>query len=222
MEPRYQSLVVALVPQPRQIPPPAFDTDDLQRIFSEVIRSYPYQSFEFMYGARGAQFNNGPEDSVEIRPALFQVQAKMDGPDLLTAPMAESKAVRILKVASERLKVETFLQCAIQVVASVDAPGEDAKAFVAERLMHDGDQANELGPDYFGAGVRFRSIMADGTGENSLSIEPFLQDNTLVYLDHQIAHVAAKQPLAGLDQVSTWIGDAFEFLAGPTMRLLTR
>lgn len=222
MEPRYKSLVVALVPQPRQIPPPPFDTDDLQRIFSEVIRAHPYQAFEFMFGGRGAQFNNGPDDSVEIRPALFQVQAKMDGPDLLTAPMAEAKAIRILKIASERLKVETFLQCAIQVVASVDAPGEDAKAFVAERLMHDGDQANELGPDYFGAGVRFRSPMADGTGEDSLSVEPFLQDNTLVFLDHQVARVAATQPLAGLDQVSTWISDAFEFLAGPTMRLLTR
>jgi hypothetical protein len=44
-----------------------------------------------MFAGRGAQFSNAADDVVEIRPALFQVQAKMDGVDLLTGPMASGQ-----------------------------------------------------------------------------------------------------------------------------------
>ena len=221
MEPRYKSLTVAVVPQPREIPPPPFATEDLQRIFSETIRFYPYQSFEFVFNNRGAQFTNGPEDAVEIRPALFQVQAKMDGPDVLTTDAANDKVHKILKIASERLKIDTFFQCVIQVVAFVSAPGDDSKVFVAERLMHDPEQAQaaELGPDYFGGGVRFRRLRSDGTGEDALSIEPFVGDFSQVWLDHQITRGGQ---LIKLDQVHSWVGDAFDFVAGPVMQLLSR
>jgi hypothetical protein len=223
VEPHHKSLTVALVPQPRQLPPPAFDKDDLQRVFAEIIRSNPYRSFEFIYEDRGIQLNNGPEDTVEIRPALFQVQAKMDGPDVLTADAAESKVTRILKVAGAQLKVDAFIQCAIQIHASVDAPKDDARTFVAETLLHDTEQAlaRELGPGYFAGGVRFRRPKEDGTGEDSLSIEPFVQPPMVVLLTHQIARIAAGGPIE-FDQASSWIGEGFDFLAGPTMRLLSK
>lgn len=221
MEPRYKTLTVSLVPQPREIPPPPFATEDLQRIFSEVIRSYTYQSFEFVFNNRGAQFSNGPEDVVEIRPALFQVQAKMDGLDVLTASTANTKARKILKIASERLKVETFIQCSLRVVALVGVPSEDSKVFLAEHLMNDPEQAlaAELGADYFGGGVRFRRLIPDGSGEDAVSIEPFVGDFSQVWLDHQL--VRGGSPLQ-LDQVSSLISDAFDFVAGPTMQLLSR
>jgi hypothetical protein len=215
--------VVAVQPQPRQMPLPPFDKGDLQRIFADVGLKYPYEMFGYIFEGRGAQFNNGPEDVVELRPALLRVQAKMDGSDLLTASMAEDKAMWILKTATERLKVPAFIQCAIQILASVSAPNDDAKHFVAERLMHDTEQAAELGPDYFGGGVRFRRIRQDTPGEDNLTVEPDLNDNSLVYLDHQRARLAMgpAEPF-DLSQVSTWVNEAFEFLAGPTMQLLSR
>ncbi len=222
MEPRYRTLMVALVPQPRQMPPPAFDKDELQRIFADVIRHYPYQAFGFTApNQRGAQFNNGPNDLVELRPAAFQIQAKMDGPDLLTGPMASDKVVKIFKIAAERLKVEAFLQCALQIIASVDAPDKDAKKFIAERLLHDTEQAAELGPDYFAGGVRFRRLVPPLPGEDNLSVEPDVNDNSLIYVDFQMARMAATGPIT-LDQMSAWIGEAFDFFSGPTIRLLSR
>jgi hypothetical protein len=212
--------MVALVPQPRQMPPPPFDRDELQRIFADVIRHHPYQSFEFIFDGRGAQFSNGEDDLVELRPALLRVQAKMDGPDLLPAPSAAEKSDRILKIATERLQLGSFLQCAIQIIASVDAPNEDARTFVAEHLLRDANQAAELGPEYFGGGVRFRRLRPEEGGEDSLSVEPNIHDNALVYLDHQVARVAVTGPLT-LEQAATWTNDAFEFLAGRTMRLLS-
>lgn len=224
MEPRYRSLLVSLVPLSREMPPAPFDPEDLQRIFADVIRTYPYQTFEFLFGQRGALFSSGQEDSVEIRPALLQIQTPMDAMDVLTAPMAEEKATRIFKTACDRLKIEGFLQCEIAIVALVPAPGDEPNAceFVAEKMMHDGGLASELGPDYLGAGVLFKSAPGEGTGEDQLSVEPYFQDNDLVFLNHRVVRVPGHRPPFDLDQISTLISEAFDFLAGPTMRLLNR
>jgi hypothetical protein len=223
MEPLHKSLIIQLAPQPRQMPPAPLAQSDLQFIFSEIIRTYPYQGFSFTSDNRGAVFQNGDEDSVELRPAQLQIVAKLDGPEPLGADSAERKVMTILKAASNRLQMEIFLQCAIQIVALAAVPGEnpDAKGFVSTRLMKDVEQASILGPGYFGGGIRFRSLKEDETGEDSINIEPYLQDNSFVYLDHQKARVALQEPIR-LDQVSGWISDAFALLAGPTMNLLSQ
>jgi len=219
-EPRYKSLVVALAPQPRQMPPPPFDQGALHAAYQEVIADYRYQSFEFIFDGRGALFHNGEEDTVELRPALLRIQAKMDGPDLLTGPMAAEKASRIMEIASERLGPDAFVQCGIQIIGAVDAPEGDARKFVGEKLLRDPAQATTLGEGYFGGGVRYRAIRPEGGGEDSLSIEPFIHDNSLVHLDHQVARTAISRPFT-LEQVSEWTDDAFAFLAGPTVELLS-
>lgn len=222
MEPLFKALVVALVPQPRQIPPAPFGSEDLQRVFMDVTRDHPYQSFGYLPGGMGAQLTNGPEDSVMLQPGLFQVQAQMDGAIALTTEAATDKAMSILRTASARLKVEAFLQCAIKVVALVSAPGPspDAKAFVSERLMRGNEQAEIMASGYFGGGVRFRRVDPSGTGEDSLGIEPFIQDNTFLFVTHDVAKIGAPHPIDDLDHVSSMIEDAFKFIAGPTMSLL--
>jgi hypothetical protein len=217
---RYKSLMVAVVPQPRQMPPPPFDKGALQGIFATVTESYSYQGFGFTPNGRGAQFGNGPDDFVELRPALLRIETKMDGPELLLADMVQEKALRILSIATDGLKIEGLLQCAIQIVASADVPGGDAKTFVAEKLMHGGQQAAKLGEDYFGAAVRFRDLREDGRpDEDELSIEPDVNNNRLLFLDHKMARFAVTGPI-GLDDVSTWLSEAFSFVDGPTMDLL--
>ncbi len=220
----FKSLIVQLVPQPRQMPLPPFDHDALQGIFSEIIRKYPYQAFAFTPNGRGAVFQNGPEDAVELRPAQLQIQANLDGQEPLVAATAEQKVTTILGVACERLDVNAFLQCGVQIIAKAPVPGEKPKAkdFVADHLMKGGDQTEDiLGSGYFAGGVRFRRLEEDGTGEDSLTIEPYLQDDTLVYLDYQKVRVAVERPIE-LDHLSSWISDGFEFLSGSTMNLLTR
>jgi hypothetical protein len=211
MEPLYKSLMVQLGPQPKQMPPEPLKREDLQSIFSEVIDKYPYQTFGFTPDMRGAIFHNGPEDAVELRPAQFQIQAKLDGQEPLGAETAERKVMRILRIAGTRLEMETFLQAAILIVALAAVPGDDpdAKAFVAEHLMAAGNQPHILGPRYFGGGVKFRSL------------EPYIEDNRYVYIEHQVTRVAVTQAI-GLDNLSSLITEAFEFCAGPTMKLLTQ
>jgi hypothetical protein len=222
MEPLFQTLVVQLAPQPRQMPPAPLDQNDLQQIFAEVRRTYPYQGFAFTPDERGAIFQNGPQDLVELRPAQIQIQARLDGPEPLVAETAERKVMTILKAASTRLEMEIFLQCAIQLVALAALSGDhpDAKAFVSETLMRDIGQETVLGKRFFGGGIRFRSLREDQSGEDSINIEPYIEDNKLIYLDYQSTRVAVSGPLM-LDQVSSLVSDAFQFVSGPTMQLLT-
>jgi hypothetical protein len=223
MEPLYKSLSVQLGPQLKQMPPDPLRRADLQAIFSEVIDKYPYQTFGFTPDDRGAIFHNGPEDAVELRPAQFSIQAKLDGQEPLGGETAERKVMRILKIAGARLEKETFLQAAIQIEALAAVPGDDpdAKAFVAGHLMADGSNPAILGPRYFGGGVKFRNIENDESGEDALTIEPFVRDNRYIYIQHQVMRVAVQQEI-GLDKVSSLIEEAFEFCAGPTMKLLTQ
>jgi hypothetical protein len=224
MEPRFKSLAVSLVPQPRQMPLPPFETDDLQRVFADVSHAYAYQSFEFIFNRRGAKFVNDDDDFVELRPALLGIQARMDGPDLLTAESAQKKVVRVFKTAMDRLGVPGFMQITLQIVAVTEVPGDtpDAKDFVVEKLMGGGDGPKELGTGYFGGGVRFRRLAEDGTGEDALVIEPFLRDNAQLLLSHQVVRAFLEQPLTELDQLGSWVDDGFEFLSNQTMRLLSR
>lgn len=223
MDPRFRALTVALAPQLTQIPPPAFDRDALQVVFAEITREgFPYQQFGFLPSGRGAQFHNGDEDAVELRPALLQIQAKMNGPDLLTAPMATDKVARIFKVAAEHLGVEAFIQSAIQIVASVDAPEGDARSFAEAHLLHDAEQSKALGEGYFGGGVRFRRLFGPPPqGEDNLSIEPDVNDNTLLFVDFQSTRIATRE-IISLEQMSNRVSAAFEFVSEPTMRLLER
>lgn len=224
MQPHFKTLAVAVVPQPREMPLPPFQTDDLQRVFADVSRTYPYQAFEFIFDRRGAKFSNSEEDFVELRPALLQTVIEMDGQDVLTSDLAQTKAAKILRIASERLDIPAFLQFNIQTIALVQSADSDAdaKRFVAERLMAGLKHFDELGHGYFGGSVTFRRIHEDGQGEDSLSIEPFMVDNSRLFLHHQVTRVGQGGPVESLDPIEHWVAESFEFLSGPAMRLLER
>jgi hypothetical protein len=215
MEALFRHLVVGVVPQPRQVPPAPFRNEDLQRVFTEVGRDYPYQQFSFLPGEGGAQLANSPEDVVLIQPGLLQVRTPV-----MTPEQARQKVVTIMEAVAKRLELREFLACGIKVVSHVPAPGgqPDAKAFVTQQLMKPGEQAEDLGPGFFGGGIKYRRFdEAEGLMEEVLLIEPFVGDNAYLFIDYDVQRRA---PFRGLDELSGWIDDAFEFVRGPTMTIL--
>jgi hypothetical protein len=222
VNPRFQTLMLALQPQPQQMPPPPFDKEKLQQVFTDVTRHHSYQSFGFTPDNRGALFANGDDDIVELRPALLRVAAKMDNPDSLTADQAQEKALRIMDLASKRLKIDAYVLCAIQIIAKVDAPDGDAKEFIGKHLLQDHERAKVLGEGFYAGGVRYRDLRPQepGPSEDNLSIEPDVNDNSLVFLDYQQARQAVTGPIT-LDQVKTWLGEAIDFVNVQTMALLS-
>lgn len=205
--------MVGLVPQPRQVPPAPFDKEDLQRVFFDVNRVHSYSQFAFLPGESGAQLTNSLEDRVLVTPGLVQLVL----PVPMTGERARQTAVDVFKAVCERLKLDQFIQAGIKIVAHFSAPGEhpDARAFVSERLMAGSERVAELGPDFFGGGVKYRRIA--GEREDNLLIEPWVADNQFIWVDYDVQRMG---PFAGLDGVSEWIDDAFEFVRGPAKAIL--
>ncbi|MEJ7657502.1 MAG: hypothetical protein WKF33_10785 [Thermoleophilaceae bacterium] len=213
MEALFRQLVVGVVPQ--LVPPAALPRDALQRAFLDIGEEYPYQQFQVLPGDSGAQLSNSPSDLVIMQPGVFQVQTPVE----LTPELARTKAQAILNTVSKRLKVENYLTCGIKVVAHVSAPGPvpDAKAFISGQVMRAGELAHELGPNFYGGGVKYRSFSDDLSLEENLSLEPWIGDNQFIYVDFDVQR---RIPFQGLGDLSAWLDDAFSFVSGPTMRVI--
>lgn len=216
MELLFKHIVVGLVPQPRQIPPSPYPKEDLQRLFVEVSRDYPYQQFTLLPGDSGAQISAGLEDVLVVQPGLLQLRSPVE----LTTETARQKCMTVLRASVARLGFDAFLQCGIKVVAHVALTGANvsAKAFVSERLMRSGDQASDLGPNFFGGGVKYRRI--NENGEETLLVEPFIHDDAYVFIDYDVGRASTQGPMTDVEEIDNWLSDAFSFVGTQTMALL--
>lgn len=212
MEPLFRQVVIGMVPQPRQLPPPPFSPDDLQRAYFDVSKEHPYQQFQFLPGDAGAQFLNSPDDGIVVQPGLIQVRHVVAS----TPEVARERCGAIVRLLAKRLGLSVFLATGIKVVAHVPAL-MPARSFIADRLMQNADHLDELGPDFFAGGVKYRSLASAGQPEETLLIEPFIHDDNFLYVDYDVQR---PQPFELRDQISTWLDEAFGFVRGPAMRLL--
>jgi hypothetical protein len=199
------------------MPPVAFEPDDLQRVYMEVTRDYAYQQFSFLPADGGAQFGNAANDNVIIQPDLIQITTPVD----LSAEQVRDKTVVILKKACERLGIKAFIQCGIQVVAHVPAPGAQpsAKVFVSDRLMSGQERVTELGAGFFGGGVKYRRFDEETFKEENLLVEPFVQDDSFIFVSYDVGR-AAQEGFRDSAEVGTWIDEAFSFIRQETMSIL--
>ncbi len=213
-EPLFSQLVLGLVPLPREVPPAPFATDDLQRLFGELNADANYQQFQFLPGGIGAQMFSAPDDMLVVQPGLLQLRRKIDS----TSERVREVVIAILRAAEKRLQLGSYVQCGIKVVAYVPPPGmEDAKVFVSDQLMREGQTATQvLGPTFFGGGVKFTS--GEQGCVEQLLIEPLLADNKLLFVAYDVQRGGAA--FQGLDPVAGWIDDAFAFVRGPAMQIL--
>ena len=213
-EPLFRHLVVALAPLPRKLPPEPLNADDLQRVFADVRPDTNYQQFQFLPGGTGATMFSAGDDRLIVQPQLVQLTRRIES----TAERTRETSVAVLRSVEKRLMFQNYTQCGIKVVAHVPPPAmADAKAFVADRLIHEGSEAvQELGPMFFAGGIKFRS--AQGSTLQELNVEPLMADNTLLYVDYDVQR---SENFAALEPVTTWIDEAFDFVRGPAMRILS-
>ena len=214
VDPLFRSLVVGVVPAPRPAQAQAFTKEELQRTFFDVTKAYAFSQFAFLPIDGGAQLVNGPDDRILIQPGLIQILTPVE----LTAERARQKAVDLLRIMSTRLAIDGFQQVGLKVVAHVLAPGStpDARQFVSHRLMS-GDRADELGPTFFGGGVKYRSISE--RMEQNLLVEPLIADtdNKHLWIDYDVQRA---EPADDTEAVGAWIDEAFDFVRGPVMTIL--
>jgi hypothetical protein len=209
----YQHIIVGLLPQPTQMPPAPFPQEALQRVFLDLTQEHTYQQFGFLPDG-GAQLLAGPDDAVIIQPGLIQART----PVSMTKEHAAKKVVAIFRAVSKRLNLGVFVSGGTKVIvhAPVPPPLQDARQFVGEKLMRSAEQAAELGPNYFSGGVKFRSIEQDRREENLL-IEPFVRDDSMVFIDYDVQRV---EQITDVHVVDQWLDEAYDFIDGNVRRLL--
>jgi hypothetical protein len=209
-----KSSVLALVINPTTLPPPAYDPATLHDAYRAVSALRPYRSFNIMPGNAGAQIMNDPEDALVIQPLLVQLQIRI-GSDGVAAEDAKRQLIDVVSTATSSLGMESFLQCAIKVVAHGDAPEGDARGWLRDRFPENA-RASRLGPDFFEAGLRYRKIVENR--EEVLSVEPFVRDNAFVFVDYDVARVF---PIAKSDlDLDIWVDEAFAFMDRSVVELL--
>ena len=218
MEPLFSVLTVGVVPQPTQVPPKPFELDDLQKIFFEASRDFPYAQFQVLPGDQGAAFMNTPLDRVLLQPQLLQVQTQIGTAGEATAERAREKVVTVLEKATERLGIRQSLACGIKVIANVPAPDGGARNFVANRLFSQADRIDDtLGHGYFGGGIKIFRLGEDNQKIEVLLIEPLVADDTLIYVDYDVQR---NQSTAGLGELVSWIDGAFRFVSDHAIAFL--
>lgn len=214
MDALFRNLVVGVIPQPSQFPPAPFDRERLQRAYMEVSRVHPYEQFGFLPADQGAQFLNPPEDRVLVQPGLLQVVTPLES----TPERGREKVIAVLRTLGERLTIAQFVQCGVKVVAHVPAPEGGARAFVADRLMSgQQERLEELGPGFFGGGVKYRRYDASARREAVLLIEPLLSDDNFIWIDYDYQTV---MPFDDLALVGQTIDEAFDFVRVRAMKVL--
>jgi len=221
MEPLFRVLIVGIVPQPTEVPPQPFDREDLQKVFFEVSRDYPYSQFGLLSGDQGAQFLNPPHDRVLIQPQLLQVQSPIGsgGTTDTTAERSREKAVAVLSAAAERLAIRQFLSCGIKVQAEIPAPEGGARNYVATNLFHQADRVDLLGQGFFGGGIKVWRFDPDTPGQKIeiLLVEPLLADDAFIYVDYDVQRNIL---LTDLNDLGGWIDSALKFVREKTITFL--
>jgi hypothetical protein len=207
----YRTLAVSLAPQARQVPPPPFDTEALQRAYMDVSRAYSYAQFGLLPANEGVQFANGPQDMVLIQPGIVQIITPID-----TTERTQAKTIEVFRIIADRLQIATFFNCGFGIIVHVPAPGPDpdAQVFVAQQLMGGEGKAKVLGENFVDAGIKYRA--ADAEHEENLLVEPLIVDTKYVWVNYTVQ----RQGEAELEKVSEWLSDGFEFIRQRAMSLL--
>ncbi|MBK8294595.1 MAG: hypothetical protein IPK93_07405 [Solirubrobacterales bacterium] len=211
MEALFQQIVVGVVPTPREMPPQPFGPEDLQRAFIEASKEHRYEQFNFLPGDNGAQFQNSPDDVLLVQPDFVQIRLPIDG----TPEQARERSTAVFRAVSKRLEIGPLLQVGIKVIAQIPIEGS-ALEFMGEKLLSTPGSIAELGPKFLPGGVKFRSIDTEAKIEANLLIEPYIHDDSFLFLDYDAQHMRS----AGFEDLGGWLDEAFSFVRGPAMHIL--
>jgi len=163
-----------------QAPGPQITRDTINRIWAEVVKTYPYSSLQFEPSGTGAAFlGTGPEDVTLIKPPIVQVRDIVE----LGVAQSASKITSILKTVAHHVSGPTGpLNLGIKIVYHVPAPAGSAVDFILSEMIKGGDDVQALaGAMRSEASVTF--LLSTPEVQYTLAIEPLRADPTYVYVD---------------------------------------
>jgi hypothetical protein len=192
--------------------------DMINRIWSDVVKEYPYQSLQFDPSGRGGAFigEGGPEDAVIIQPPLVQIRSLVDSDPRGVRGVAD-KVAAIFKMALHHLGGPPPLNLGVKVVYHVPAPGHTAVDFLHTELVKGDEDLRALaGAMSYEASLKV--VLSGADKAYVLLIEPLRSD-----LSHLFVDIDAQFPgVVDVDKIGERIASVNEFVVKQVGNFLER
>jgi hypothetical protein len=163
-----------------QAPGATVSRDVINRIWSDVVKDYPYQSLQLNpVGSGGAFIGGGPEDAVLIQPPLVQIR------DLISLQGVSGSAEKIetiFKIVTHHIGSSSPANLGIKLVYHAPAPGGDAVSFILSEMMAGHDDVQHLAGGMALQGMARYLLKGDGL-TYTLSLEPLQSDRSYIFID---------------------------------------
>ena len=156
-------------------------SDTINRIWSQVIKEYPYQSLQLEPSGRGGVFIGGPDELVIIQPPLLQMRCRLDSDPTGIRGVAD-KVHFVFGQIMHQLPSPPPLNLGVKLIYNTPAPGGDAVAFARTELVKGEDDLRTLaGGTSFVACIKVAMMNPDVN--RTLLVEPLIADPTQLFLD---------------------------------------
>lgn len=163
-----------------QTPGATVTRDMINRIWTDVVKDYPYRGLQLNpAGSGGAFVGTGPEDVVLIQPPLVQIR------DLVSVQGVSSSAQKIeviFKIVTHHIGSSSPANLGIKLMYHAPAPGGDAVSFILSEMMAGHDDVQQLAGGMALQGVARYLLKGDGL-TYTLSLEPLQSDQSYIFID---------------------------------------
>lgn len=214
-----QTQIISTGPASLLLQPPGAEPvtrDVINRIWSDVVKEYPYQSLQFdPAGGGGAAFvGSTPDEAVILQPPLVQVRELAGAGGV---PESARKIAFVLQAVVHHLSGTLPVNLGVKLVYRVPSPGGSSIDFLlSEFVKGENDMRSLAGAMEFEASIK---LVLKGTDVvHTVLIEPLHADLSYLYLDLDTQF----QGVVDVARVAERIGQAEAFLSTQVRTFLER
>lgn len=193
---------------------PKIGARQLTSLYTALAEQYSYRALQMTDKADGCQIAGATQgDFVSVQPPIIQFAENLES--VLSLDAVGDKAMVVMKTITDTLRQPLF-NLGIRLIYFVPAPDSDPAAFVRTRLAADlATRAAGLGPNPLWMGVKLL-IQNPTPPTYTVTIEPSVQDQKMIYVDVDAQFQTAVDPLL----LKTQILSVEQYCMGPVRELL--
>jgi hypothetical protein len=169
-----------------QAPGATVTRDIINRIWTDVVKDYPYQALQLNpVGSGGAFVGSGPEDAVLIQSPLVQIRDLVQVQGVLGSA---EKIEAIFKTVIHHIGGSSSpANLGIKLVYHAPAPGGDAVSFILSEMMAGHDDVQQLAGGMALQGMARYLLKGDGL-TYTLSLEPLQSDQSSIFIELDVQY----------------------------------
>ena len=191
--------------------------DVINRIWADVVKTYPYQSLQLDPTGRGGRFiGSNPDDIVILQPHLLQIRVFFSDDTLSIAQVAE-QIQSVFKSAVFHIGGSPPINLGVKLIYNAPAPGGNSVDFLrTEFVKGDEDLRALAGSMDLQASIKL--VMTDINKTFTLLIEPLQINKADLYLDLDVQFAG----IVDVGHIKENVMQTDEFIKGQVQSFLDR